>query len=82
VLQILDVRTDVIVLTHRLLAAGVLEGQALDVAIPGRQQLVSARGDKGRHRSVGRSAVRGVVLEAAVIWRVVRGRDDNAVGWV
>ena len=44
------------------------------------EQLVRARLDAVGDVAVGGAAVRGVVLEAAVAGRVVRRRDDDAVG--
>ena len=44
------------------------------------EQLVRLALDPAGGVGVGRSAVRRVVLEAAVAGRVVRGRDDDAVG--
>ena len=49
-------------------------------ASPPRDQLVGPLGDHARRVGVGRTAVRRVVLEAAVGRRVVRGRDHDAVG--
>ena len=43
------------------------------------EQCVRRRFDPGGHRLVRRPAVRRVVLEAAVLRRVVRGRHDDAV---
>ena len=43
-------------------------------------ELVGAVRDPARGVGVGRAAVRRVVLEAAVLRRVVRGRDHDAVG--
>ena len=47
---------------------------------PGREQLVGAAGDPAGRVGVGRPAVGRVVLEPAVVRRVVRGRDDDPVG--
>ena len=46
----------------------------------GRQQLVGTVLDHGGDVRPGRSAVRRVVLEAAVAWGIVTGSDDDAVG--
>ena len=51
-----------------------------DAAVACGEQLVGARGDPTGGVGVGRAAVGRVVLEAAVLGRVVRRRDDDAVG--
>ena len=54
----------------------------LDVAVLRREQLVRALLNPARDVGVGGTAVRRVVLEPAVLGRVVRGRDDDPVGEV
>ena len=51
-------------------------------ATPAREQRVGAVLNPLGHVGVRRSAVRRVVLEAAVLGRIVRGRDHDAVGEV
>ena len=58
------------------------ERHAFDSGIFRAQQLVSTVLDPARHCRVGRAAVGRIVLETAVLRRVVRGRDDDAVGEV
>ena len=55
---------------------------ALHAGVAGAQQLVGAILDPPRDVGVGRAAVGRVVLEAAVLRRIVRRRDDDAVGEV
>ncbi len=58
----------------------VVERQALDSLHAGAQQLVRRVLDLARDVGVGRAAVGRVVLEPAVLGRVVRRRDYDAVG--
>ena len=55
---------------------------ALHAGIAASEQLVRAVLDPVRHVGIGRTAVRGVVLEAAILRRIVRRRDHDAVGEV
>ena len=79
VLQIPDIGQDEVVLVR----AGGRDGLRVwqpshpDVAVA--QERVGPFLDPRRHVGVGRAAVRRVVLEAAVLGRVVRRRDDDAV---
>src|SRR5579883_3319261 len=57
-----------------------LTGHALYAAGTLAQQLIRAVFNPARDSGVGGTAVGGVVLEAAVFRRIVRGRNDNAVG--
>ena len=57
-------------------------GMRLTPALPLAQQLVGPVLDPLRDVGVGRAAVGRVVLEAAVLGRIVRRRDDDAVGEV
>ncbi len=52
----------------------------LDAPVAGGEQLVGPVRDPPGDVGVGRAAVGRVVLEAAVAGRVVRRRDDDAVG--
>lgn len=53
---------------------------ALDAIETGDQQRIGALLNPLGHAGVGRAAIGGVVLEAAIARRVVRRRDDDAVG--
>ncbi len=44
------------------------------------QQRVGGALDPGRHVGIGGTAIRGIVFEAAVLGRIVRGRDDDPIG--
>ena len=61
---------------------GAVVRYALYAGEPTCNQLVGAVLNPGGARCVGRAAVGWVVLEAAVLRRVVRGRDHDAVGQV
>ncbi len=80
VLQVAHVGVEVVVLGGGRGVARALVWHPRDLVDAGRQELVGAaldgRGDVG----VGRSAVGRVVFEAPVGRRVVRRRDDDAVG--
>ena len=58
------------------------ERHAPDVPLRRRKELVRPVLDPARDVGVGGPAVRRVVLEAAILGRVVRGRDHDAVGQV
>ena len=70
-----DVGLDVVVLARRGGAERRRERDALDLAIPSRQERVGPGLDDRGLVGVRRAAVRRVVLEAAVVGRVVRRRD-------
>ena len=73
VAQVAHVGSDEVVLFQR-----ARPQRAADrVRIP--QQLVRARLDPPRRRSVGRSAARRVVLDASILRGIVRGRDHDPV---
>jgi hypothetical protein len=59
---------------------GLREGEALDALQLGRNQLIRAVLNPFWSGGGGWTAVGGVVLEAAILGRVVRGRDDDAIG--
>ena len=61
-------------------ALRLFEGQAFHIRQAGQQQRVSLFFDPGGDARVGRTAVRRIVFEAAILGRIVRGRDDDAVG--
>ncbi len=76
--QVVDVRAEEVV--RRGVGPGARERDATYAAHPGRDQLVGPGGDDAGRVGVGGTAVRRVVLEAAVGGRVVRRGDDDAVG--
>jgi hypothetical protein len=69
-----------IVLVRRRGAAGARERRAPHVLDAAFEQEVGARLDPSGDLRIGRPAVRRVVLEAAALGRIVRWRDDDAVG--
>ncbi len=73
--QVVDVGRDVVAAVD-----AVAVRRALDVAQLVLQQRVGLALHPARDVGVGRPAVRRVVLHAAVLGRVVRGGDDDAVG--
>ena len=79
VLQVPDVGQDEVFLVRACRADGfrVWHPPHPDVAVT--QEPVGPLLDPLRHVGVGRATVRRVVLEAAVLGRVVRRRDDDAV---
>jgi hypothetical protein len=44
------------------------------------QQIVSPVLNPPGHVDIGRTSVRRIIFEPAILWRVVRGGDDDAVG--
>ena len=78
--QVLDVRGHVVVLVHGGRLEGLLEGLAPHVRKARLEQAVRLALDGRRHLLAGGSAVRGVVLEASVLGRVVGWRRHDAVG--
>ena len=80
--QVGDVGSHEVVLARGRGAQRLLEGHALHVAQAALEDRVGPRLDRLRDVGAGRAAVGRVVLEAAVVGRVVRGRDDDAVGEV
>ncbi len=65
------------VVAARRACAKLIRAHAAQVGL---QQLVGPRLDPSGHLGVRGAAVRGVVLEAAAVRRIVRGSDDDAVG--
>ena len=47
---------------------------------PGFEELIRLGLDPIGDDIVRRTAIRRIILEAAIMWRIVRGRDDNSVG--
>src|SRR6266446_5915553 len=64
------------------LVDGLGERDALYSGVVFSQQIVGSVLNPSRHACVGRTAVSRVVFEAAVLGRVVRWRDDDAIGEV
>ena len=79
-IEIINVRVDVVVAVSCRRIARTLVTHTLDAAKFVGEQRVRLLFNPPRHAGISRSAVRRVVLEAAVLGRVVRGRDDDAVG--
>ena len=77
--QILDVRQDEVLLVRARRLDGGRERHPLHAGVAGPQQLVGPVLHPLGHVEVGRSTVGRVVLEAAVLRRVVRGRDHDPV---
>ncbi len=59
---------------------GFAEGYSLDALQFGIEKRVRLILYERRYVTSGRPAVRRIVFEAAILGRIVRGRDDNAVG--
>ncbi len=66
--------------TRRRRAARLRERHALHAVQPAFEQRVGAALNPSGDVSIGRSAVRRVVFESAVVGRIVRRRDHDAVG--
>ena len=79
VLQIADIGQDEVVLVRAGGGDGLRVWQPSHPDVAVAQERVGPFLDPRRHVGVGRAAVRRVVLEAAVLGRVVRRRDDDAV---
>ena len=77
--EVVDVRADEVLLVNPPARARGLEREPAHAGVAGAQELVRAVLHPACHVRVGRSAVRRVVLEAAVGRRVVRRRHDDAV---
>ena len=77
--QVLHVRSREVLLVERRSTLSRSERQTFRRPIVLAQQRIGARLNPARHVGVGRPAVRRVVLEAAILRRVVRRRDDDAV---
>ena len=82
ILQIANVGQDKIFLVRGRGLDGFFERHALHPYISRAQQFVGAILNPARHVGIGRAAVGRVVLEASVLRRIVRGRNDDAVGEV
>ena len=83
VFQVVDIGQDEVFLVGaRRLDGRCEDGTRVTPALPPVQQLVGPILDPSRHVGVGRAPVGRVVLEAAVLRRVVRGRDNDTVGEV
>ena len=60
-------------------APGLMEWDALYVLQPAGEQRIGLVFDPSGDASAGRTAIRGIVLEAAILWGIVRGRDYDTV---
>ena len=78
--QVVDVGQDEVVLVRGRRLQRRVERHALHAGVAAAQQLVGPVLDPPGDVGVGRAAVGRVVLEAAVLGRIVRRRDDDAVG--
>ena len=77
--QVVDVGQDEVLLVRGGRLDGRRERHALDVGIGPAQQLIGAVLHPRRHVRIGGAAVGRVVLEAAVLRRIVRRRDHDAI---
>ena len=77
--QVLDVRQNEVLLKRGSRIDGRVEGHALHIGIVLSEQLVGPVLNPLRHARFRRAAVGRVVLEPAVLRRVMRGRDHDAV---
>src|SRR6266700_1834259 len=80
--QILNVRHYEVLLVCRVCLDGGRKGQTFDAGVALAQQSVGPVLDPRGDVEVSGTTVGWIVLETAVLRRVVRGRDDNAVGEV
>jgi hypothetical protein len=80
--QVVHVRQDEIVAMGRCRADRGVDRSPRDARIRAPQEIVGAVLHPARHVGVGGSAVRRVVLEAAVLWRIVGGCHHDPVGEV
>ena len=80
--QILNVRHHEVLLVCRVCLDGGRKGQTFDAGVALAQQSVGPVLDPRGDVEVSGTTVGWIVLETAVLRRVVRGRDDNAVGEV
>ena len=78
--QIADVRVEIVVPVRRGGAQRLLVWDAFHTFEAALHQLIRPGFDPAGDAAIGRSPSGGVVLEAAVVRRIVRRRDDNAVG--
>jgi hypothetical protein len=78
--EIVNVRIEIVVPVGRGGAKSFLEGNPLHTFEAILEKLVGLRLDPGSDGGFRRSAVWGVVFEPAVMRRIVRRRDDDAVG--
>ena len=80
ILEIANVRQDEIFLVSGRGADGFSKRNALDPCIPCSLQFVRAILYPAGHVDIGWTAIGRVVLEASVLRRIVRWRNDDAVG--
>src|SRR6516164_4141528 len=79
VLQVVDVGQDEVFLVCGRGPEGPGERHAFHAGIPAAEQLIGPVLNPPGHVGVSGAAIGGVVLEAAVLGRIVRRRDDDAV---
>ena len=78
--QIADVRVEIVVPVRRGGAQRLLVWDAFHAFEAALQQLIRSGFNPAGDAAIGRSPIWGVVLEPAVVRRIVRRRNDNAVG--
>ena len=78
--QVVDVRPHVVAAAGGRGRERPRIGQPLHARVPGREERIGAPLDPAGHGRVGGAAVRRVVLDAPVLRRIVRRRDDDPVG--
>jgi hypothetical protein len=77
--EVVDIRQDEVFFVRAARPDGIRERQALHPDIAAPQQFVGSVLNPLRHIGVGRATIGRVVLEATILRRVVRWRDDDAV---
>ena len=75
-----DVGADVIVEMRRLEPVGTFVRHPHDAPEPGFQIAIRVSFDDGSDVGIGRTAMRRIILVTAVLRRIVRRRDDDAIG--
>ena len=78
--KIVDVSAEIIVRVRRRGAQSPLVGDSFHSFEVGFKQRIRLRLNPTGHGVVRRPSVRRVIFEAAVVRRIMRGRDDNPVG--
>ena len=80
VLKIPDIGPDIIMLVGRACTTSLVIRQTLHALQIGGKEGIRAILNPFRHLGIGRPTMRWVILDAAVLRRIVRGGDDDAVG--
>ncbi len=78
--EVSDVGAEIVVPVRRGGVKGLFESDPLQTQKVILEKLVCLRLDPGGDIRFRRSAVRGIVFESAVMWRIVGGRDHDPVG--